>query len=758
MSFRLMKYAPKRGVNRKAGECDQLLNSTPMRIDGSEVKRFGYSDAGLPDFPSGVTVDYIRYASTENPSAKDVLFLFGHTDTRKRVFMYSWIAFGDTNWTDEWREVAVNLFGFPSWTRGTHTATISGLSITTNDYYAGWILHNANQNRDAYVTGNVGNVLTVLETLDSGTPWLTSDSLELYQWFHGEYSTPFGGVQFSYPTIKTDAGVFKIGLGRGSLGSFKPLKVGNINKTFFPKEAQALTYKGTYASTRELLPPDPSILSQTFDNVDSSVALPDNSTVWLAVAAVYSGQIGSLRKFETPSFYTGGTNQNFIATGQHYNVNVGLHSFVSKLNKFVDGYNLYMAIDIGDTRTIGRKTPYYFIRDYPIVGEMDATLWTYGYLDGAFSAFPIIYAIDWQNKGSSFAKHSGYIDGVDTMYSYDLEAFFGGRSFLGRVHKYTENRDDLDVVYTNPRNEDGIIQTDVFSDEPDAFTSRVLWGDSSYITGIAANDRGRLLVLKDRAIVDFGITELSDGTIGFQPSIVSTQTGCTGIDAYVVTPNGIFFTGYDGIYLYDGKLHDLTLDDWENVYRTILSTTKNNNIVWYRPEDKAFYAQISSIQYSFFPDKGWRQNTYANTLASLTVKRDNTVIFLSSGIAYKFDSNETDAGTEIPVKWKTGYMRATEYGTIGDFLDAFINKKQVASSGTLDCNIKFLIDGVEHTVSLTGLDKSKTRLKLPISIGTNSLFDYVSIEYNVGGTPETGLIEFNEVELNVVPERKLELA
>jgi hypothetical protein len=162
--------------------------------------------------------------------------------------------------------------------------------------------------------------------------------------------------------------------------------------------------------------------------------------------------------------------------------------------------------------------------------------------------------------------------------------------------------------------------------------------------------------------------------------------------------------------------------------------------------------QFGTDQYAFyvaFPEAPWRQITYANSIGSFTTRRDGKVIFFNGTSAFIFDTTSIlDNATTIKASWRTGKMRLAERGTDLILREIFINKNQVSTVGTLDCKVRLTYDGTEDAaIEFLNVDQEEVRLWLPLGDNVSGLFDYIDIEYNSNASQESGLVEFNEVEI-----------
>lgn len=737
-----------------------------MIVTGSEVTRKGYALAGLPALDgaaSGLTSPIYRYASTEKPSAQEVLFAFGQLSAADAFLMRPWIKQAQSSFDDSWVLLDESTGATISGTITADDFTVPLLTgSATNDYYNGWLAKNETRGNYAYIVDYDGGtkILTTKENIGSnGLNWQDTDTLFLQRWFHDQ---PGIDPQYDFPFAHSIYGDFRVGGGKGSSVGNKDIWIGYLNRTFFPTEAEAFTYQGTYASRREIRVPysgDSAIdLSLTFAKAaiaGTDVALDTGYTYALAIAAVYD-------KYQI-SPYISVTGQYFIpVTDASKKMSLTLNVRASTLNKRITAFRIYVAQIQGDVSALNPSTfQYYFLREVSII---DSTESGWAYTGSTTQQFTHTYSVDkteFNKKGNLWGTDSGYAP-VDTTFSHDLEVAQGGRQFIGRVYKYTDAKEDLDTVFTNPRSAAyGQIQPDIFADEPDVFTNRILWGDSSYLASLLATEKGTLLALKDRAVVDVSFNENADGTLNFFSSVISTQVGCASKTGAITTPHGQFFAGYDDIYWYNnGSLTALTLEDWQDVYAAISTANKQAAIMWFRVEDSGVYVQLSTAQYAFYiPLKTWREISYAHAMTYYTVKRDNTVVWTKSdGTAYKFDTSSTDAGTAIPARWRTGYFKVFQSGIVGTVPEVFVNKHQTSTSGILDCIVLTKHDGTVVTTNCLNIDQTSTRLRLPIAFPTNSMFDYIQIEYNEAvsdpADPEVGVVEFGEIEVPVVEKLK----
>jgi len=429
-------------------------------------------------------------------------------------------------------------------------------------------------------------------------------------------------------------------------------------------------------------------------------------------------------------------------------------------NKRVTGVELYAAMDDGDTSAAKRLNPYYLYRAISLIDLDDvATFWERADTGGYFILTePYTYLTQslWDNKGDEWSIRSGYVLGTDTMYSIDTEVSAGKRQWLARVYRYTDGREDLDNIYTNPRNIEGLVQPDIFSDEQDIFRHRVLYGDNTFITGLISNERGSLIAFKDKAIAEIITNENPDGTIVVETRLISDRIGCSSIKGYIQTTFGVFFNSFDDIYvLSNNGLEPLTSNDWLNVYRQVSEANKQNCIVWFRPDEQAIFFKLGSSVYAFYlKTRDWRQVEYADTLAGFTVKRDGTFVWWKSGgTAYKFDTSETDAGTAIAVSFDTGYFPVSDKSESMRMLRAFINKNTASGSGTLGGSLYFSYEGTVNSKTYSTLSTSSRRIPLGLPVTLNTWCDEMRMTYNPS-LGETGTVEFGEVELHGIPFQK----
>jgi len=145
MKFKLRKFAPQKGKNREAGECDVLLNVTPRRVFDAECTRYGYSEPDdAPTIPTvggtPVTVDHWRYVETDNPSRKGIWVCFGHISSNYYIFVSSYVVAGA--WVDEWLQLNESASGTLRANCTTNTFDLNGSVSVTDDYYNGWVAFN----------------------------------------------------------------------------------------------------------------------------------------------------------------------------------------------------------------------------------------------------------------------------------------------------------------------------------------------------------------------------------------------------------------------------------------------------------------------------------------------------------------------------------------------------------------------------------------------------------------------------------------
>lgn len=742
-----------------------------MLVAGSEKTRTGYSSAGAPytDLPvAGFTRAFQRIATTEKPTAQEVVVDFGTVSAVKQIWMTPYIPIDSSTFNSspvlldekitKTAEVSNSDYTLNDLSIVIESSSSKGFSTTVTNGHKGWLIRNTSLSQSAYVTSSsydsFNNRLTLnfLESISRSDPtptaWTAAHGYIFQRWFHNDSS--IDPSYQTYPSVTVREGEFRISGGKASGAANKPIWAGYINRAFFPSHAKTFTYQGTYASERKIAAP-----SLAMDRAQTSiggtlVALETGYTYWLGICAVYDGyQYSPIQAISAGAYYASVSGQYLDGT-----VYIPAH-----LNKRITGYIIFMAQDKGDTSSSGRVNPFYLVKEI----SLSDTALTFGF-DTATQTFTYNLDIDktvWDNRTSEWSSLSGYTEGVATIHSYDQEINALGRQFITRVYNDTAAQDDLDRVYTNPTSGDGVVQPDIFPLEPDVFVGRAQWGDSSYITGLVETERGRIIVLKDRAVIDLGVEIDNDGTCRFRPLIVSTQDGCVSPNTgFIKTPYGIYFAGYNDFYVLDGlQLKPLARDDWGDTYTALSTANKQSSIMWYRDDEKAIFWLCGTSGFVFYlSTKDWRQFEYAHTLTSLTTKRDGTVVWLATSTAYAFDTSTTDAGTGIKAKWKTGDMMLTPSGTVGVFVEAFVNKSVVSSSGTLECNVKRTIDGTTTTTTLSGLTKSDTRLLLPLGIDENRRFDFLSLEYNQNASGETGAVSFEDIEVKFAADFKTKVA
>jgi hypothetical protein len=360
----------------------------------------------------------------------------------------------------------------------------------------------------------------------------------------------------------------------------------------------------------------------------------------------------------------------------------------------------------------------------------------------------------WEERGSSWEDASGYIRSVDTIYSCDLEIKTPARQWMGRVNKYTDGKEDLDSVYTNPRNEEGLIQPDIFPDQPEVYAKRVKYGDQTYLTGLVSFERGGVLALKDQSISEIVVDENPGGTPLTNTRTVSERVGNQSpIYGYIKTPYGVFFVAQDDIYLYNGELIGLTKDDWKEVFRAISNATKQASIVWYRPDEGAVFFKLGSDVYAYYLDSKenpWREVSYAAALDGYTVKRDGTFVWwIAGGTAYKFDATATDGGTAIQSSFDTGIARIAPIGEAVRIDELYVVKGTDSTSGTLHCTLNLIYNGTT-VASVTGIsgEQDTKRIRLAIPTEYNGVCDSLQLIYNNKATGyETGAVEIQSIEV-----------
>jgi hypothetical protein len=715
----------------------------------------------------------MRVASTEKPTAQEVVFKWGEVSSAKRNYMYPYISAGVSTFNSSWvlLDESITETTDADITIGTTKITVKGTIAKgysiTSDYYKYWVIKNSNVATafkaycfiisSTYSTTDGGTI--EFNTLENPTAmsWLADQTFVISRWFHNNVGIDL--TYQTYPSVTTREGEFRVSGGKGSGTGDKPIWAGYINRVFFPGNAKTFTYKGTYVSERSVKAPTSTdmTVTQTLDSISGSlVALETGYTYWVGVSVVYDG-------YQHSPIYAG-ENEYLSLSGSYYIVKPFVYG--GSLNKRITSVNVFIAQDKGDTTTTGRVNPYYLVKELDLTSTENT--WTYTADAGSFNATINLDKTVWDNRTNEWSTLSGYTEGVATIHSYDQEINALGRQFIARVYNDTATQDDLDRVYTNPTSGDGLVQPDIFPLEPDVFVGRAQWGDSSYITGLVETERGRILVLKDRAVIDLGVEIDNDGTCRYRPLIVSTQDGCVSPNTgFIKTPYGIYFAGYNDFYVLEGlQLKALARDDWGDTYSALATSDKQAAILWYRDDEKAIFAQFDSASNGFafyLSTKDWRQFEYVHQLLDYTTKRDGTVIWLGDA-RYKFDANgtvgSTDLNTGIWAQWDTGKTRLFETDKEGFLNKVWVWKQVVASSGTLKCDLLLTTNGSLNEIELTGLTKSDKRLLLSPLSTDNKCFDYVQVQYNTADllVREVGAVEFSDIEIDYSVRKKARTA
>jgi hypothetical protein len=429
-----------------------------------------------------------------------------------------------------------------------------------------------------------------------------------------------------------------------------------------------------------------------FGNLDESTinALPAGFTYWLAVAPVYDGtQIGKLTKYETTSGYTSdiGT-ENYISAENlklipTYSVSLG------SLNKRITGFVEYIAKDLGDTRSKGRQTPYYFVKYIPIT-DTSFTDWVW---DIPTQKFRISLNIDGIDVGralnsTTYQVDSGIIETpTDIMYSYSSENMIAGRRFLSNVYMASTSETNREEIFTNPLggNPDlnaGIIAEDVFSNEEAVFRHKVQPETGDRIQAIVPTGINEILVIKNLGIA-VGRIYTIDQQIEIGWETLSTEVGLTTLNEYCKDNHGwIYFPDYNDVYRYkSGTLQKLIeredFNDWLYTYRDMDVLDKESATVWYMPEKVCFNfgnrddnTTYNDLQYDLYLDKGWRQVRYGQNRVTMksgisfkwiSRLQDGTVLGVDNyGAVYQFGDYKLDDDLDIIPYIDTGHFLPTQ--------------------------------------------------------------------------------------------------
>lgn len=811
---------------REPGSCPTLLNLSPSQGEGERIRR-GYAAYSTIVPPSGMQKFFILPIQT--PSQEDV-FLWMADNGGQVIYQNPyWNGSGTKLSTNVQINESKSFTGvagsFPTAKQMTITGSDAlGLSQTAN-YYKGWEIVNNSQlwlsgaggsgQECAFITAYTyssaasgTSTFTFAEDVDgTGLSWVVTNSYSLYRNNHSNptFSPTYNNNYTSPPFAMADISRLYFSGGQSSATGNAAMISQYESKTFFPTiGARSYAMTQTYVSEercKAMAKSDLVVYTGTAGKiVDStplsgaSAGLDAGKTYWVAISPIYDGyQIGELTKFETvASDYnmanvSGWTSsQNYLATadalGNAIVVSFGIK--LGSLDKRITGFSIWVAVDTGNTRSIGRQSEFQHAADVSIVSSNAADLplwgsWSYSSSYGVFSYTATIDKLTINALGSTYIDASGMEESPpDTSYSYSSRLVLNDKHYLSNVYISSEAVTNREEIFTNPRGglagvNSGINQPSLFPNDQGFFRKGIELAIGTKINCMAKVGLGELLTVKDRGVILNRIIEESDGTIQLVSQILDQNIGCSTLNGFTqldADEGGlIFFAGYDDIYLYDNARFKRLIEredqqDWLYQYRVGISkASKESTVMAYMPEG-ILLLDISPTSYlngqqfqmysQYLPD-GWRQVAFKQTSGFASTNwfvqfgklQDGTVIGAGSDSGgtltlYQFSVPSTgvyyytDAGTTIRYQLDTG-----DLVTSGDVAkDTWLDRYQIAryadspTTGTLDC--KIYKDGTILR-TLSSMDKTSQYLKASVRSDDPKIGNYWRLAINTNtSTPE----------------------
>lgn len=304
-----------------------------QRKSGSLTSRYGYA-AGLTA-PSGmVSLDEHLCLSVTTPAAIDQHIWFGQDVTpAKHVWANPFYHLSDTaqtqnnGWVDinESKTVVITqnatVTGDTTNTialTGADTCTALGLSTTAN-YYKNWVIAFKPSGSDTITLWHIGgytvasdlatftldNVIDEATGLNVTAARLKTASFVIWRYFHSDRNSSSALFAPSYTSpagYSTDLAVRFSG-GSGSTVGYKNIKLGYINKTFFPSVTnRTRAMQGSYCDQAECFAPASTLLkSATLNSISSTNLIKsptlnsyfvESTTNWTAVGSNHTQSYG----------------------------------------------------------------------------------------------------------------------------------------------------------------------------------------------------------------------------------------------------------------------------------------------------------------------------------------------------------------------------------------------------------------------------------------------------------------------------------
>lgn len=734
---------------RIAGACIVLKNTAPNQGEGERLRR-GYAAYSTVNAPTGMQV--LKVLSVQVPSEEDIHLWFASNSGQKVYQNPYWDATGklSTNVLINESKTFTGAAGSVSVNQMVVTGSDAlGLSSTAN-YYKYWAVKDTTMSSYAQVktytyssAAGGTSTFTFVERIDgSGLGWTVFDTFTMYRNFHdnlGFAPTYNTDIANQIAAVVDNSELFFSG-GQSSAVGNVGLISRYVSTTFFPGDSHTFTYTGTYISEERLRAV--SVWSAGNSGMQApsgaEIALSDAKTYWVAIAPIYDGfQVGELSRIETVTDYSNANNanRNYIASGASFVLHAQINVTLARLNKRITDFVIYIAIDSGDTRTIGRQSQYQRVFVSPLTNTNPFSSWTF---DNTTGQFEITFNIDQTLVNGivqPYVEDSGIVEiPTDTSYAYSQRVVVGEkehRHIISNVYISSQavvNRQDL---FTNPIGgiggiNAGVIARSMFSNEQGFYRLTVQPTIGTKINDIKIVGLNELLILKDRGIILERIIVDDNGIPELMSSILDHDAGCSTLQGAIAADDGfIYFAGYEDIYRYANQRYERLIEredqqDWLYQYREIIPKSDKESIsLTYLPEGIVLFDinQTSGQQmalYTQFVPNGWRQFAPPLRFKWFAKLRNGTVLAVSTEATpaiYQFSNPSTgayyysDAGTAIAYRMDTG--RFVPSGSVTR--DTVIDRFQIAryfdspTQGTLD--VTLYRDGIAQRV-YTGVDKT----------------------------------------------------
>ena len=652
-------------LSRKRSPSDfkTILNYSNTLTDGLRVRR-GYAEYTGITWPvvNGVSLDASSLdvpmiCQIENPEKTDVHILCMASIPQVWMFPY-WrgstkvtgsMALAESltpGFIPTYAQVTTHSFGFQNW------QLFAPYGSQTADYYNGWKIYNDTTGTSTVVTdfsavdsggGNIVATFTVADDISpTGLNWSNIHTYAFYRNYHDNHTfNPVYNVTLSDPPCAVaDNSIIHFSGGQGVDPDANNSLKGSIiyprmNKTFFPGLAETFTIDGTYVSEERCKGYDIVEDLGTAGTGSGSTALEagdSGNTYWVGIAAIYDdGTIGELQKYETPADYTTVSQwlENYIQADDTNTIAVEVRIQAGTLNKTVQGFAIYLAQDVGDTRDSGRQTPYWSVGSISLTTESQnvfsgSGVWSYSAGEYAF-IFSLTQEM-WDEKGNTYETDSGMAEiQSDTSYAYSGRKVVGGRHYLYNVYVTSEAQADKQNLFTNPIGQNaainsGITARRVFPNEQGFYRLRCEPDIGSRINAVVPMGFDEFLVLKNLGIVSVRNTVTQDLIPEHINRIVDHRIGCSTFHGCSVSnQEEIFFAGYDDCYSYRlGRLQPLIeredKRDWLHTYREVLTNTqKENVVVIWLPQDYIMWTFGEEGSQYILDRGGWTQAAYKQT-------------------------------------------------------------------------------------------------------------------------------------------------